>query len=241
MYTDKDGKDCYVSKGNDQFGRPLKRRFTFTYAQRTIRIPNSQADVIKHIEEHPNCAGSPNGDYEERNGKITQQGIFFKKIDEGADAKVAVNAMIEGIEAQNFVNELDKDELRDAAVVLCNCYDHSPLMQQFELLNLAKNNPAVVLKYKNKDTNQDVISLFRRAVNLGIIVDDNIAFFLGKMRMGASEDAAVKFLLNNKGYLDSVREKVDGVKPTSEQKVVETPAPKAVKSRTKTTTKVVKE
>ena len=49
-----------ISNRLDQYGNPLYRRFTWTESNRVMSIPNSQADVIEFLRNHPECEGSKN-------------------------------------------------------------------------------------------------------------------------------------------------------------------------------------
>lgn len=209
IYDDKEGKTRFVANRTDSYGNPVYRKFQFSQSQRSLRIPNSQADVIKFLEEHPNCEGSNNGDYSEMNGKRTQLGVYFKKIDKGADARVALDAMMDSFAAQTYVDNLEPEGLRDAAILLCNCWDDSPIHQKWELMNLAKNNPGKVLDYKEDESNE-IRSIVRRSIKKNIITHDGVSYFLGGKRISSNENGAMTYLLSNPDSLASIQEKLGG-------------------------------
>ncbi len=199
----------YGRKNNDGDDEP--HRFKFDRAHRTIRILKTKTDikgtnVAEFLRNFPECAGSPNGHYKERDGKKVQGGIFYKEIVEGKDAEDAIAAKTTKIKAENIALNLKGVELAQMAA-LYECYtvgDNAELMQKHRVLEAAGADPTSFLEAYNAP-DRAAKSLIKDAVNSRVITKHGEIYMLEDITLGASLDLAVSKLLSDDDLFDTIK------------------------------------
>lgn len=219
-YTDLEGNHKYISRGEDERGNTLFRRWKFTPSRRTISIPNSQAEVIEHLKNHPRCAKSKNGFYKTGDdGKRIQVGIVFKVMDDGSDAEIAIEAMEIKTEATSKALEYKKRAINDAEpeaieemnelALLLGSHTKDPRLQLHHILQYAENNPQKFLDVYN-DPNRRARYLIKKGLSSEnkYIKKKGFMIYYGDVHLGNDLDQAVQTLMKDKDLMKAIEENI---------------------------------
>lgn len=208
-YEDKDGNHQFLSNGEDSRGNTLFRRFKFKPSKRMISVPNTQVDVIEFLRNHPDCKGSPNGNYAyDEHGNPMQIGYVFKEINEGKDAKLAIDATKLRTKALNHALELEDssraDELKEVSV-MTGYYNSDPGLQHFHILNYAENQPERYLDIINDPTRRAkyIIKNGLDGENK-VLKKKGFMIYWEKEHLGNNFDEAVQKILSDKQLMQAI-------------------------------------
>lgn len=195
------GQVIAIYKGRrDKDGREVPHRFKFDKAHRSMRIHKNEKDsngnsVVEFLRDFPECANSPNGSYAGEGKKKVQTNIWFYELNEGKDAKEAVDAKRAKIEAESLALRLEGEELRGMAI-LCGTFDDDETKQLHRVLEYAGADPERFMTfYKSPD--REATILLRRAVKAGLIRQKAQLFIWEDVTVGTSEGAAIAKLMED--------------------------------------------
>lgn len=200
-YVDNSGDLRYISKGRDQHGNELKRRFEFRAGSRKLSVPNTQADVIEFLRNHPECEGSINGSSRVKS--------YFKELNLDGDAEKANQATAKQLEAMTIALNLKDEELRSIGV-LFGALSGTPSMIKHSVLEVSQKNPAYFLEVYNEPERQ-FRSILLQAVNKGVVTVKGTIHAWGKEVLGSNEDEAVAKLVKDKEIFTALKKTVEKV------------------------------
>ena len=178
----------------DHRGVAIPHKFRFDKAHRTIRVHKNQIDmdgnnIADFLRDFPECEGSRNGYYMDG----VQSNMWFKEINEGKDASLAVEAKMIKLKAENTAAGLEGVDLQQMAV-LCGMFDSDPTMQMHRVLEYSGADPSKFLDLYN-GPERAAKSLLSRAVREGMIVRRGAIFAWKNVTIGANEELAVSKLM----------------------------------------------
>lgn len=197
-------------------------RYKFNKSKRMLRIHKGQEDVIDLIRNHPECEGSPNGQYREINGKLVHLDATFKEMNSDKDADVVISAAKLRAEALQLsvelMNEPEKAEMV-ATILNINTTGKSSFAG---LMTYAEGNPKEFLSVAKAD-DIEYRGLIKKAINTGVLERRGVTYFIGTIEFGIEEDDMLKSILTDKDKYTLLYRKVYGVDPLieSETKVIE--------------------
>lgn len=191
----------YVT-GFDKQGNPVMHEWVFDNdSRRQIRVSVNQKDkngqtAIEFLRNCPECAGSPNGRYViGPNGEQKQVMVYFKEINEAADAEKALASRKISIEAQKKAFDLKGAELIEMASFV-NVFDADEGILMVKVLDFAHNRPADFLRVYD-DPARKVKALINKALHTSILSKDGqMIKWEGKV-VGADFDDAVTNLMKD--------------------------------------------
>lgn len=200
-YVDVNGDLRYISKGRDNHGNELKRRFEFRSGSRKISVPNTQTDVIDFLRNHPECEGSPNASL--------RQKFYFKEMNLENDATKANEATARQLEAMTLALNLKDEELKSIGILL-GAFSGSPSIIKHNVLEVAQKNPAYFLEVYN-EPERKFRSLLLEAVNKGVVTVKGTIHAWGKEVLGSNEDEAVAKIVGDKEVFTALKKTVEKV------------------------------
>jgi hypothetical protein len=188
-YFNLDGERVGITQGTDKAtGEPIFKRFVFSRANRSLRIPNKDKETIEFLRNYPFCQDSEN---------YTGGNIIFKELNSERDAEIALEARTLTNKAENLALSLKGEELRNTAVI-CGCDSDKPKIQLNAVVAYATSNPAKFLELvEDKDTTR-LRSLLDQAQKLSIIQKKGFMFKMDQIILGNSEAAVVERLREDK-------------------------------------------
>lgn len=212
-YTDKEGRSCFIPRGEDDRGNLIKRKFTFG-RRRQISIPNSQKEVIDFLRNHPNCEGSENGFYVvDSTGKQVQKRIDFVELNHEKDAKVATDAVELRHKAESIAIGLkdNEEELRSVGINIgCN-HDQSGMIYHY-VLQFAENNPQKFLDIY-EDPSRKAMSVVKEGLNkTNVLRKKGFMILWGDEHLGNDEQSAAKKLSDDPDLMKAIKDENQRVK-----------------------------
>lgn len=212
-YQDEEGNIQMIinSKNN---GNIIPRRFSFSKKDRTMKIPTSQKDVdgnnvVEFLRNHPECEGSPNGRYIETEDGQIQTNVFFKELNEGRDAKNAMEVRKLTTKAQNTALELDFEGLQEVGSLLGFKHKDFDILQ-FKLYEFARKKPHEFLDAVESPDRQ-ARSLVKRGINKGVLSQRGKMVKWEDTVIGADEDDAVAAIMKDKKLYEAIEKNVKAV------------------------------
>jgi hypothetical protein len=201
-YTDADGEYNFMPSMKDpKTGDYIPKKYRFTRSRRTLRVSSNNKKELEFLRNHPECKGSKNGSYVEREkGKLTQVSVFFKELNDGKDAEVSINATEIRLSAMNKALELQKDKVALEDVAIClSFFSKDPKVLLHQLLQYAENEPEKFLQiYDAEDIKQR--ALFLKGKNGGVIQRKGSYYVIENEKLGVDEDECVMTIIKNPGY-----------------------------------------
>jgi len=201
-------------------GEPMKRRFEFTRAYRTIRVPLAQVmkdengdtvKVVDFLRGHPECAGSENAPMNERGVAAIKP--LFKELNATKDAEIAIAARKTKVLAEQAALELTGAKLEAMATMAGYNPRNGTWKESLAIhrcLEYASSDPVGFLQMLSDDTHE-MKAFMRKAIKARIInkVGDN--YLWGKILLGTDEDEAVAELLSDVQLVRGIQLKMNKV------------------------------
>ncbi len=163
--------------------------------QRNERFPNGQlaADFLRNS---PECYKSPSGTYSPiGDGEQKQHLVYFREVNESADAKIALDSRTLVLDAQMKAMKLKGEELSDMCSLI-SVFSTDEEILTLRLLDYAANKPSLFIKLY-EDPARKVRALIRKALNATVLSQDGrMIKWEGKL-VGADEDDAVSNLIKD--------------------------------------------
>jgi hypothetical protein len=213
-YSDDEGQVQFLWNRMDyKTKEPLKRRFEFSKAYRTIRVPLAQTmknpdgelvKVVDFLRNHPECAESPNL-------KVGQKPLF-KELNASKDAKIAIDARRNKIKAENAALELTGAQL-EAVALACGYAaqqgkEFNENLAIHKCLESAAVDPIGFLKLVDDDS-YELKAFVTKAVSAGVISKLGEKYMWGKILLGDGIEEAVAELSNDAQLVRGIQMKLN--------------------------------
>lgn len=210
-YTDQETGDTKVMHmgRKDHHGNDVPHRFKFDRAHRSMRIPKNRKDIhgnlmVDFLRGFPECLNSPNGQYRVVDGEKVHINMWFKEMNEGKDAMIAVDAKRTKIDAETTALNLKGDELSEMAI-LCGTMTTDEGMQLHRVLEYAGASPETFLELYNRPSRKATV-LLKKAVAAGLVTTRGTMFIWEEITLGANEDLAVSKLMEDTTMRDAIEQ-----------------------------------
>lgn len=183
-YYDEDGnKKTIVYSLDPRTGADVPYKFKFSRDKRFITVPFNKKDmngnsVVEFLRNHPKNANSP----------IQFGQAWFKEIDNGRDAEIAINSVKIRNEAENRALSLKGDEFEEVAKVLGFSGDQK--IKLHKILQYATKNPSDFLDVLG-DPNRTARALFEAAYKHKIISRKGFMFTYQDVHIGNDKDKSI--------------------------------------------------
>lgn len=208
-YTDhvgalgKPGAVVTISYQMDKSNRPIPYHFSMGTRDRTLRVEKSKVDmngtnVVEFLRNSPDCKGSPNGNYVKlKDGTTIQGDIYFKEMNEEADAKTALDAKNFRREAENIAASLDLEEVYDINAILGH-FKQGELLARHFLAEIAGNKPEIFMNAYN-NPQRKALALIKKGLVKEVLKSQGTVILWGKTTLGLDEiDAATNIQKDKK-------------------------------------------
>lgn len=208
----KPGKFVRFVTSRDEKGKETAKRFRFNESFWRVMTRDSDVDVDGNIKQydflknHPECEGSPYGNYEVVDGVRVQVGVVFKELNEDRDAEIALKADELRTRAQADVLSLDEDTIAEVAAIL-GVYGQAPKIMRLKVLEYAGKKPA---EYNELMASGDraVRALVRKAIAEEMFTRKGSVIYWDSTVVGSDEDDAIATLLSDQNMIDVLQEKL---------------------------------
>ena len=217
-YTDKasgDTKVLYMGK-KDHKGNDVPHRFRFDRSHRSLRIPKNWRDinknsVVEFLRDFPECGDSPNGVYTTlEDGTLHQSNMYFKEMNEGKDAQIALDAKGLKNDAETLaLKTLQGDELAEMAI-LCGTLSTDEKIQRHRVAEYAGASPEPFLEMYNQPERK-AKALLRKAVTAGIVSTRGTIHSWENITLGSNEDMAVAKLAEDSSIREAIEQNMTAV------------------------------
>lgn len=190
-YENEDGQIKYISYNIDQrTGQDVVWKFKFTRDKRFITVPVNKKDangnsVVEFLRNHPLNANSEN----------PSKAPWFKEIDNGRDAEVAIDSLKLRNEAENKALGLKAEELEEVCKVLG--FSGDAKVKLHKLLQFATKNPTDFLSMVD-DPNRRARALFESAYKNKIITRKGFMYQFQDVHIGNDKDKAIIKIADDK-------------------------------------------
>jgi hypothetical protein len=191
------GQTCGYVLGKDDKGNPLYKKWSFnTDSQRQIRVHKEERDVngqsaAEFLRNSPECFGSPNGHIVDGNQVLA----YFKEVNDGKDAEIALESRAMSLKAQNHAISLKGQALIDFAALI-GIFSSDEGTLSLRVLDYASNFPKKYLDMV-EDPSAKVKALVKKAINSSVFHMDGKQIKWETKMIGADEDDAVSNLLKD--------------------------------------------
>lgn len=206
------GKFIRYVTSRDEKGRINAKRYRFN--ESFFRIMTRKSDVdcdgkvsqYDFLKNHPECEGSPYGQYEMVDGKKVQVGYCFKELNEEKDAMLALQADRLRTEAQAEVLKLDDATVEEVASIL-GVYGQAPSIQRLKVLEFAGKKPAEFNELM-RSGDRAVRALVRKAIADEVFTKKGSVISWESTIIGNNEDDAIATLLGDQSMIEALQEKL---------------------------------
>lgn len=209
----KKGAGQYVEYiiGTDKYGKPKGKRFKFDESFRKVQTRDGEQDLngvsqFEFLRNHPDCEGSPNGDYVIRNGEKIQQGAVYRIYDPQRDAEVAFDSMAARVKAQNDAFNLDPETLGEVANIL-GYYGEPDKAMRTTVVEYASKRPSEFYELLESG-DRSLRALVRKALNEEVFTKKGSLIMWGTFMVGGNEDDAINTLMKDQNMIDKLKEKL---------------------------------
>lgn len=198
------GAPVFISYQKDKKGEQIPYHFSVSIRDRAIKVEKNKVDangtsVVEFLRNHPECKDSPNGDYiiDPVSGQEIQTNMFFKEMNEEADAQAAIKAKDFRRKAENIAAELDLEDVVDINAI-CGIFKKGELLSRHAIMELAGNRPDVFMDaYENPQ--RKALALIRKGVEKQVLKINGAAVVWNKTTLGIDEiDAATSLQKDSK-------------------------------------------
>lgn len=201
-----------ISYQLDKANRAIPYHFSMGTRDRALRIEKNKTDmngvsVVEFLRNHPECKGSPNGQYLKTllSGEAdpeSQVGIYFKEMNEEADAKIALEAKNFRREAENIAAGLSIEEVYDVCAILGQFKKGETLSRHF-IMEIAGNKPELFMHAYNNPQRKS-LSLIKRGLQKGVLTSQGSVILWGKTTLGLDEVEAATAIQKDKKLMDGL-------------------------------------
>ncbi len=183
------GKAVYIKSGEDELGRPIKKKFRWMSGELDLKFYPSQVEEIAFFDRHPENAA---------NG-----GKLFFQYDEEKLLQAENEKLQLGNRAISQATALKGELLHWVASV----YGYLGLNEaklHNTVLVAAKNNAEKFLTTVNSPELQ-ARALFLKAEANRVIRQEGVSYAFGSVLMGTEDEAVIQYLIANKDVLEAVQ------------------------------------
>jgi len=216
------GEVHFLAQSKQANGDFRKEWFTFTPLNRSIKIPVNKKDIrgksyIEFLRNHPDCEGSPNGNYHvDENGRTIQHGVWYRELKEEQDASIAIDNRKLRIDAENIAINLPLAECKELGSIL-GIQAKGPHQMKFSLMEFAQNNPELFMKTYNAP-DRKVRGAVKAGIEQGILTKTGTVISWDKTILGSDENEAVALLIKNSDLMYGLLHKLGKEVPEEEEK-----------------------
>jgi hypothetical protein len=200
---------CMVQyvEGTDAQGRPRGKYFELSQSHRTFQVRDEQRDVngilmSDFLRCSPFCEGSPN---------LLSGKALYRELNTAADAQVALDAGRVRAKATAKVYELidaqDWSTISDLAAYI-GIYNEPVEVKGHRVAEWAEKRPVDFFEIFNSG-DRSIRALVRRAISESILHTKGSVVHWEDTIIGADEDKAVAYLVNNPQMLEALRERFE--------------------------------
>lgn len=220
-YTDKvgalgqAGKVVFIAKRLTRNNQPEPYQFGFSMRDRNIReIPGVKDiqgyDIVEFLRNHPECKNSPNGEYIVKpDGSMEQVNVFFKEVNEEADAQKLLEANEYRRNAENIAATLTLAEVYEINS-LFGIFKTTELMARHALLDLAGNKPALFMEaYENPQ--RRALAAVRKGLDKHVLKQSGAVVIWNKTTIGLDEQDAATNLQKDPKMLEALESAIKKV------------------------------
>jgi hypothetical protein len=209
-------KGRYVEyvQNKDEKGRDRAKRYRFDQSLGRLLTRPSDTDIYgksqyAFLKNHPECEGSPNGNYEKDDaGKDVQTGITFRELNAAADAAIALKADTQRIKAEVNALALDDQTLEEIAALGPNYFGEVDDMMRLKVVEFARRFPGQFTDIFN-EADRGIRAIIRKAVKEGIFSEQQSGVIKWETTtIGSSEDDAVVTLRKDKDMVKALQDKL---------------------------------
>lgn len=202
--------------GIDQNGRPKGKNFTIGQSHNAFVVRKDQADVneismFDFIANSPFCLGSPNGTYVDDetapDGK-RQTNAYYKLMDSEGDAEIALDATERRAKAQLSAFTIDEDTLVEVAAIGLGLLGPPTKIMRHKVVEWSGKRPADYFEILESG-DRLYRAIIRKAIAEGTLTVKGSLIYWNLELIGGDENAAIKYLLDNKDVLNALQEAVD--------------------------------
>lgn len=183
------GKSQFVKNGEDELGRPIKKKFRWISGEIDLKFFPSQQEEITFFDRHPE--NKANG------------GTLFFKYDEEALLKEENEKMQLGTKAVNEANALSGEPLHWVASVYGYLGRNEAKLKNTVLV-AARNNAEAFLKTIHSPE-LSARALFLKAEANDVIRQEGVSYAFGSVLMGTEEEAVIAYLIAHDDVMQAVR------------------------------------
>lgn len=209
-YNNEMGQEIGFLEGKRPDGSPIYRRWKFTNdGGRTVTVHKNKTDLngvkaVDFLRGSPNCQGSANGAFNHGGEQID---IYFKEMNEEADAKVGLDSEVAKLEAQNLALKVKGQDFVDLCALI-GVFNKEESVMRFSLLDYAKRNPeAFNLAYNDKV--RKLKSILRQGVACGVINKEGRMLTWEGQLLGVDEETAVIKLDKEEKMFDAIKKHIE--------------------------------
>lgn len=190
-FYDEDGNRKYITYSVDpRTGQDIVWKFKFGRDKRYITVPFNKKDsngnsVVDFLRNHPLNANSP---YPDKNP-------WFKEIDNGRDAEIAIDSLRLRNDAENKALGLKAEELEEVCKVLGFTGDAK--IKLHKVLQFATKNPTDFLTMV-EDPNRSAKALFESAYKNKIITRKGFMYQFQEVHIGNDKEKAIIKIADDK-------------------------------------------
>jgi hypothetical protein len=197
-------------EGKDERGRDKGKNFTLGQSHNAFRCHVEQRDVygtlmVDFLKNAPMCEGSPNGDYDE-DGK--QLNVQYRLMDDEKDAEILLEATRLRSKAEYSASEEIDDQTLIEIAALIGFHGDPDAMMRFKVADYARRNPKDYFAVLERG-DRFLRAVVRKAKNDKVLTEKGSLIYWGNQLLGATEDAAVAYLIQNEDVLDRLKELVN--------------------------------
>jgi hypothetical protein len=191
------GKVVFISYRLDKKNQPEPYQFGFSMRDRNIRVEENRTDaqgynVAEFLRAHPECKGSPNGYYkinEDGTEEQVAESIFFKEVNEEADAKKLLEATEYRRKAENLAANLTYEEVLELNSYF-GVFKQTEELARVALNDIAGNKPAIFME-AYEDPKRKAVAAVRRGIDKRVLKVSGTVVIWNKTTIGIDElDAA---------------------------------------------------
>jgi hypothetical protein len=209
------GKVVFVSYRLDKNNKPEAYQFGFSMRDRNIRVEANREDtqgynVADFLRAHPECKGSPNGVYiQKEDGTEEQIGIFFKEVNEEADAQKILEAGAYRRKAENIAAELTFEEVKEINAYFGIFHD-TELLARTAIQDIAGNKPPLFME-AYEDPKRKALGAVRRGLVKRVLKQSGTVVIWNKTTIGVDELEAASNLQRDPKLLEALESAIKKV------------------------------
>ncbi len=208
------GKVVSIYYQLDKNNKPIPYFFSMSMRDRVLKVEKDKTDmygvsVVEYLRNSPECKGSPNGNYSDVENPDSQTGVFFKEMNEEADARVALDAKDYRRNAENLAAGLSLEEVYEVNALLGQ-FKKGETFARHYILEVAGNKPDIFMRaYENPQ--RKALALIKKGISKGILKTQGSVVIWAKTTVGLDELDAAANIQKDKKMIEALEKAVNQV------------------------------